>query len=68
MSVKRRMCMPRVPGQDGRGGLVLCKRTLNVRTSKGIREGQLIRLAGQGGSRIGALGLQDMVRWIRTYT
>ncbi|HEX5612531.1 MAG TPA: DnaJ C-terminal domain-containing protein, partial [Burkholderiales bacterium] len=38
----------RVPRTDANGRLVLETRTLNVRIPKGIREGQVIRLAGQG--------------------
>ncbi|MET0380131.1 MAG: DnaJ C-terminal domain-containing protein [Spongiibacteraceae bacterium] len=38
----------RVPKQDERGHVVLTTRTLNVKIPKGVREGQVIRLAGQG--------------------
>jgi curved DNA-binding protein len=39
-----------VPGVDDRGRVVTRPRTLNVRIPKGIRRGQQIRLAGQGGA------------------
>lgn len=38
----------RVPQLDEQGRLVMRERTLQVQVPKGIREGQLIRLAGQG--------------------
>ena len=38
----------RVPRLDDRGRLALETRTLNVKIPKGVREGQVIRLAGQG--------------------
>jgi curved DNA-binding protein len=38
----------RVPQVDAQGHVVLGTRTLDVNIPKGIREGQLIRLAGQG--------------------
>jgi len=38
----------RVPKLDAQGRVVLETRTLNVRIPRGIREGQVIRLAGQG--------------------
>jgi curved DNA-binding protein len=38
-------------GEDGR--LQLRQRSLNVRIPKGVREGQMIRLAGQGDPRVG---------------
>lgn len=44
----RRQINLRVPRMDARGRLVLENRTLNVQIPKGVREGQLIRLAGQG--------------------
>jgi curved DNA-binding protein len=36
------------PELDGRGRVTLKERTLNVRIPKGVHEGQVIRLAGQG--------------------
>jgi len=38
----------RVPRVDARGRVALETRTLNVKIPRGVREGQLIRLAGQG--------------------
>lgn len=38
----------RAPQLDAQGRVVLREHTLNVRIPKGIRDGQLIRLAGQG--------------------
>ncbi len=46
----------RVPKLDERGRVTLKARTLNVKIPKGVREGQIIRLAGQGGSRVGDIG------------
>ena len=43
----------RAPQLDAQGRVVLRERTLNVRIPKGIREGQLIRLAGQGAPGVG---------------
>src|SRR5690606_10671598 len=43
----------RVPKVDAEGRLVLETRTLNVHIPKGMREGQLLRLAGQGGPGLG---------------
>jgi curved DNA-binding protein len=38
----------RVPRTDAQGRATLTTRTLNVKIPKGVREGQVIRLAGQG--------------------
>lgn len=43
----------RVPRVDGAGRVIMSEHTLNVRIPKGVREGQLIRLAGQGQPGIG---------------
>jgi curved DNA-binding protein len=43
----------RVPKVDANGRIALDTRTLNVRIPKGIREGQIIRLAGQGAGGTG---------------
>lgn len=43
----------RVPELDAQGRVALREHTLKVRIPKGIREGQLIRLAGQGAPGIG---------------
>ena len=42
-----------VPGRDDHGRVTTRARTLNVRIPKGIRQGQQIRLAGQGGPGFG---------------
>ncbi|MGH8508104.1 MAG: DnaJ C-terminal domain-containing protein [Gammaproteobacteria bacterium] len=42
----------RVPEIDAEGRLAVRERTLNVQIPKGIREGQLIRLAGQGSAGV----------------
>ena len=42
------------PRVDGKGRVSLETRTLNLRIPKGIREGQIIRLAGQGAAAQGA--------------
>lgn len=44
----------RVPEVDGQGHVVTRERTLNVRIPKGVKEGQLIRLAGQGAPGMGS--------------
>jgi len=43
----------RVPKMDANGRMVIDTRTLNVKIPKGIREGQIIRLAGQGATGLG---------------
>jgi curved DNA-binding protein len=43
----------RVPKIDSNGRVALDTRTLNVKIPKGIREGQIIRLAGQGDPALG---------------
>lgn len=43
----------RVPRDDGHGHVTLAEHTLDVRIPKGVREGQLIRLAGQGSPGVG---------------
>ena len=43
----------RVPKMDGRGRATLESRTLDVQIPAGVREGQLIRLAGQGAAGAG---------------
>ncbi len=43
----------RVPRMDAQGRVSLDTRTLNVKIPRGVREGQIIRLAGQGGPGLG---------------
>ena len=43
----------RVPGVDAQGHVITRERVLNVTIPKGIREGQHIRLSGQGSAGIG---------------
>ena len=43
----------RAPKVDANGRLVMETRTLNVQIPKGLKEGQLMRLAGQGGPGLG---------------
>ncbi|MGB5148376.1 MAG: DnaJ C-terminal domain-containing protein [Porticoccaceae bacterium] len=43
----------RAPRQDASGRVVLAEHNLSVRIPKGVREGQVIRLAGQGAPGIG---------------
>lgn len=43
----------RVPVQDHQGRVTTAERTLNVSIPKGIREGQHLRLSGQGGPGMG---------------
>ena len=43
----------RAPKLDAEGRVTLVEHTLNVSIPKGIREGQVIRLAGQGGPGLG---------------
>lgn len=51
----------RVPQFDAAGRLVLASRTLNVKIPKGVRAGQVIRLAGQGAAGMGAGGAGDLL-------
>ncbi len=44
----RRQITLRMPREDARGHMVLETRTLDVQIPKGVRPGQMIRLAGQG--------------------
>jgi len=50
----------RMPEVTPDGHVVTRDRTLNVRIPKGIRQGQQIRLAGQGGAGIGDAGAGDL--------
>ncbi|MEW6688566.1 MAG: DnaJ C-terminal domain-containing protein [Pseudomonadota bacterium] len=49
------------PGLDERGRLTLETRTLNVKIPKGIRAGQMIRLAGQGAAIRGERNPGDLL-------
>lgn len=48
-----RLVTLRVPRMDELGRTVLAEHTLNVRIPKGVHEGQVIRLAGQGSPGLG---------------
>ena len=50
----------RAPQLDAQGRVVLRERTLNVRIPKGVHEGQLIRLAGQGAPGVGGAPAGDL--------
>ena len=51
----------RVPKIDAGGRVALDTRTLNVKIPKGIREGQIIRLAGQGAAGMGEGNAGDLL-------
>ncbi|MGZ4959537.1 MAG: DnaJ C-terminal domain-containing protein [Methylomonas sp.] len=51
----------RVPRVDAQGRVVLDTRTLNVKIPKGVYEGQIIRLAGQGASGMGTGKAGDLL-------
>jgi len=51
----------RAPRKDSEGRLSLETRTLNVKIPKGVREGQIIRLAGQGAPGIGGGPAGDLL-------
>ncbi|MDO9225725.1 MAG: DnaJ C-terminal domain-containing protein [Pseudomonadota bacterium] len=51
----------RAPEMDAQGRVVLRSRTLNVKIPKGVREGQVIRLAGQGAPGMGGGGAGDLM-------
>ena len=51
----------RVPTVDAQGRVQLTTRTLNVRIPKGVREGQIIRLAGQGTAGAGSAPAGDLL-------
>ncbi len=50
----------RVPRQDAHGRVVLTDHNLNVRIPKGVREGQVIRLTGQGAPGVGDAPAGDL--------
>jgi curved DNA-binding protein len=49
-----RLVTLRVPGADERGRVVMSDHSLNVRIPRGVHEGQILRLAGQGSPGMGA--------------
>lgn len=51
----------RVPKQDAQGRVQLSTRTLNVKIPKGVRAGQVIRLAGQGAPGMGGGPTGDLM-------
>lgn len=51
----------RAPRLDAQGRVVLDERTLNVKIPKGVREGQIIRLAGQGAPGVGGAPAGDLL-------
>jgi len=51
----------RVPKTDSQGRVKLDTRTLNVKIPKGVREGQIIRLAGQGAPGLGGGAAGDLL-------
>jgi curved DNA-binding protein len=51
----------RVPKLDAQGRVSLETRTLNVRIPRGVREGQMIRLAGQGTPGMGGSPAGDLL-------
>jgi curved DNA-binding protein len=51
----------RAPKMDGQGRVTLETRTLNVQIPKGVREGQVIRLAGQGAPGMGGAPAGDLM-------
>lgn len=55
----------RVPQADAQGRVHLATRTLNVKIPKGVREGQVIRLAGQGAPGLGGAPAGDLLLEVR---
>ena len=51
----------RVPQSDAQGRVQLTTRTLNVKIPKGVRAGQVIRLAGQGAPGMGGSPAGDLL-------
>jgi curved DNA-binding protein len=51
----------RVPQMDAQGRVQLATRTLNVKIPKGVRAGQVIRLAGQGAPGMGGAPAGDLL-------
>jgi curved DNA-binding protein len=55
----------RVPQTDEQGRVQLATRTLNVKIPRGVREGQVIRLAGQGAPGAGGASAGDLLLEVR---
>ena len=55
----------RVPQSDAQGRVALGSRTLNVKIPKGVRAGQVIRLAGQGAPGLGGGPAGDLLLEVR---
>ncbi|MCP5265448.1 MAG: DnaJ domain-containing protein [Burkholderiaceae bacterium] len=51
----------RVPQVDAQGRVTLATRTLDVQIPRGVREGQMIRLSGQGGPGLGGGAAGDLL-------
>jgi len=54
-----------VPAMDAQGRVRLNTRTLNVKIPRGVKEGQIIRLAGQGAAGAGAATAGDLLLEVR---
>jgi curved DNA-binding protein len=50
-----------VPAMDAQGRVLLNTRTLNVKIPRGVKEGQIIRLAGQGAAGAGTATAGDLL-------
>jgi curved DNA-binding protein len=61
----RRQVTLRAPQVDAQGRVTLAERTLDVQIPKGVREGQMIRLAGQGSPGFGGGPVGDLYLEVR---